>query len=122
MTYSRHVAKTSLIGPRRAPPWAAPRAAMGRSACRRSACGRVAGCPCGGRAARGSRDRRDERIDRATGAFDLPLLIRLRAGVTPAWPGPLGAQPVTEHQFCPRIPRTSIPGTGLNVSRAYPFC
>ena len=44
-----------------------------------------------------------QRIDLATGAFDSPLLIRLRARVSPNWPGPRGAAPVTERRNCPVI-------------------
>ena len=44
-----------------------------------------------------------QRIDRETGAFDSPLLIRLRARVSPSWPGPRGAPPFTERRTCPAL-------------------
>lgn len=46
-----------------------------------------------------------QRIDRETGAFNSPLLIRLRARVSPSWPGPRGAPLVTERRNCPVIPK-----------------
>ena len=44
-----------------------------------------------------------QRIDRETEAFDSPLLIRLRARVSPTWPGPRGAAPFTERRTCPAL-------------------
>ena len=44
------------------------------------------------------------RVDQQTGAFNSPLLIRLRARVSPSWPGPRGAPTITERRICPFIP------------------
>jgi hypothetical protein len=57
-----------------------------------------------------------QRIDRETRAFDSPLLIRLRAGIAPTWPGPRGAPPFTERRTCPALtPRA-------NFALVPPFC
>jgi len=42
-----------------------------------------------------------QRIDQAMGAFNLPVLIRLRASVSPTWPGPRGLPPFTQRTNCP---------------------
>ncbi|RCX28099.1 hypothetical protein [Thioalbus denitrificans] len=53
-----------------------------------------------------------QRIDRETGAFESPLLIRMRARVSPNWPGPRGTPPATERRHCPVIPGPAgTPGT-----------
>ncbi len=57
-----------------------------------------------------------QRIDRETGAFDSPLLIRLRARVSPNWPGPRGAPPFTERRTCPVLRPVE------NFAFVPPFC
>jgi hypothetical protein len=42
-----------------------------------------------------------QRLDQETGAFNSQLVIRMRARVSPSWPGPRGASPVTERRNCP---------------------
>lgn len=60
-----------------------------------------------------------QRIDRETGAFDSPLLIRLRARVSPSWPGPRGAPPVTERRNCPVIPLEAVGAPGVNTAPGF---
>ena len=57
-----------------------------------------------------------QRIDESLGAFDDPLLVRMRTRVPPTWQGPRGEPPVTERRNCPRILLDSgIPGFGPPV-------
>ena len=44
-----------------------------------------------------------QKIDESLGAFDDPLLVRMRTRVPPTWQGPRAAPPVTERRNCPRI-------------------
>jgi hypothetical protein len=58
-------------------------------------------------------------IDREMGAFNSPLLIRMRARVSPTWPGPRGLPLVTERRTCPLIPEGV---GGLGADTAPGFC
>lgn len=42
-----------------------------------------------------------QQIDESLGAFDDPLLVRMRTRVPPSWQGPRGEPPVTERRNCP---------------------
>lgn len=44
-----------------------------------------------------------QQIDESLGAFDDPLLVRMRTRVPPTWRGPRGEPPVTERRNCPRF-------------------
>ncbi len=44
-----------------------------------------------------------QQIDESLGAFDDPLLVRMRTRVPPTWQGPRAEPPVTERRNCPRI-------------------
>jgi hypothetical protein len=59
-----------------------------------------------------------QRIDQETGAFASPLLIRLRARVSPSWPGPRGEPPVTERSHCPVIPE-GVGGIGSDTDPGF---
>lgn len=42
-----------------------------------------------------------QQIDESLGAFDVPVIVRMRTRVPPSWPGPRGEPPVTERRNCP---------------------
>ncbi len=44
-----------------------------------------------------------QQIDESLGAFDDPVLVRMRTRVPPTWQGPRAEPPVTERRNCPRI-------------------
>ncbi len=44
-----------------------------------------------------------QQIDESLGAFDDPLLVRMRTRVPPIWQGPRAEPPVTERRNCPRF-------------------
>ena len=50
------------------------------------------------------------RIDKILGAFDDPVVVRLRTRVPPSWRGPRGEPPFTERRDCPSF---VLPGTGF---------
>jgi hypothetical protein len=43
-----------------------------------------------------------QQIDESLGAFDDPVLVRMRTRVPPTWRGPRAEPPVTERRNCPR--------------------
>lgn len=58
-----------------------------------------------------------QQIDENLGAFDDPLLVRMRTRVPPTWQGPRAEPPVTERRNCPRfllgdpkLPLVVVPG------------
>jgi hypothetical protein len=59
-----------------------------------------------------------QRIDREMGAFNSPLLIRMRARVSPTWPGPRGLPLVTERRICPLIPE-GVGGLGSDTAPGF---
>ena len=44
-----------------------------------------------------------QQIDESLGAFDDPVLVRMRTRVPPTWRGPRAEPPVTERRNCPRF-------------------
>ena len=57
-----------------------------------------------------------QQIDESLGAFDDPLLVRMRTRVPPSWQGPRAEPPVTERRNCPRfLLEAGIPGFGPPV-------
>ncbi len=57
-----------------------------------------------------------QQIDESLGAFDDPLIVRMRTRVPPSWQGPRGEPPVTERRNCPRfLLEAGIPGAGAPV-------
>jgi len=42
-----------------------------------------------------------QQIDKSLGAFDDPIVVRMRTRVPPTWAGPQAEPPVTERRNCP---------------------
>ncbi len=52
-----------------------------------------------------------QQIDESLGAFDDPVLVRMRTRVPPTWQGPRAEPPVTERRNCPRFLEDPVRGT-----------
>lgn len=52
-----------------------------------------------------------QQIDESLGAFDDPVLVRMRTRVPPTWQGPRAEPPVTERRNCPRFVVDPVRGT-----------
>ncbi len=64
-----------------------------------------------------------QKIDESLGAFDDPLLVRMRTRVPPTWQGPRAEPPVTERRNCPRILLDpGVPGVTPPVFVVPGFC
>ncbi len=62
-----------------------------------------------------------QQIDESLGAFDDPLLVRMRTRVPPTWQGPRAEPPVTERRNCPRF-LLGLSGQQLPVFVVPGFC